>query len=384
MTLALSLALPPAVAGKPFVPADDGQVLERLPYRNTAQYRELKRLQAAAAAAPSHVAAATSLANAYYRISRTEGDPRFLGYAQAALMPWWNDADAPIPVLVTRATILQSNHEFERALVDLSKALARDPRNARALLVRASVLTARGNYDEARADCERLHGLVPDLNVVACTAGIDALTGKAQPAGAALDRSLAAIANPPPDARAWIESLLGEIAQRQDDPLAEKHFLAALTADPRDLYTLAAYCDWLLDRKRPEAVIPLAEKQPRVDALLLRLALAQKALRRPDAETSIATLRARFDASRARSDSVHRREEARFRLHLEGDPKLDLRLAQENWIVQREPSDLRILAEAAVATGDKEALETVRRWLAQTGLEYTAVHALVKHTGDRR
>jgi len=34
---------------------------------------------------------------------------------------------------------------------------------------------------------------------------------------------------------------------------------------------------------------------------------------------------------------------------------------------------LRILAEAAAATGDADALATVRRWLAETGLEYRAV-----------
>ena len=90
------------------------------------------------------------------------------------------------------------------------------------------------------------------------------------------------------------------------------------------------------------------------------------------------TLRARFDASRARGDTVHRREEARFQLHLNGDPKLALRLAQENWKIQREPADLRILAEAGHAMGDTSTRETVHQWLAATGLEYPAVAALVK------
>ena len=42
--------------------------------------------------------------------------------------------------------------------------------------------------------------------------------------------------------------------------------------------------------------------------------LAQQALQRPELATTVATLRARFDASRARGDTVHRREEARYRL----------------------------------------------------------------------
>jgi uncharacterized protein (TIGR02996 family) len=370
-------ALALVAAAAPFVPSDDAQVLERLPDRSTPQYRELRRLQAAAAAEPGNVDAATALARACYRISRSEGDPRFLGYAQAALRPWWKDAQAPTAVLVERATILQSNHEFESALADLDTAIARQPRHAPALLVRATVLAVQGRYTEARADCRRLQGLVREPYAVACAAGIDAVSGNARPASAAL-RAQAATLDTTPDARAWIESLLGEIAQRLEEPAAEAHFRTALAADPRDLYTRGAYADWLLDHGRAADVVPLLQDHARVDALLLRLALALKALRRPEAESSVAALRARFEASRARGDTVHRREEARFRLQLEGNPDAALRLAKENWSVQREPADLRILAEAARATGDAPARDTVRQWLEATGLEYPMVATAVE------
>src|SRR5437588_11570286 len=39
---------------------------------------------------------------------------------------------------------------------------------------------------------------------------------------------------------------------------------------------------------------------------------------------------------------VHIREEARFTLHLLNDPQTALKLAQENWQVQKESADLRI------------------------------------------
>src|SRR5258706_13296856 len=114
------------------------------------------------------------------------------------------------------------------------------------------------------------------------------------------------------------------------------------------------------------------------------MALAQKALQRPEADATIATLRARFAASRARGDVVPRREESRFALSLNGDAQAALRLALDNWNVQREPADLRVLAEAAAATGDPGAKEIVRQWLAQTGLEYPAVAALVEAGGGAR
>ena len=275
----LTLALVAPSMAEPFIPTDEAQVLERLPDRSALEYRELKILKARAAAEPGNVDAAVALADAYYRISRREGDPRYLGYAQAALTRWWNDPIAPTPVLLTRATILQSNHEFPRALEDLDKAIAREPETPRAILVRATVLTVQGQYEKALADCNNLHGITGDTYVLGCLASIHAVTGGAKVADEALRYWLSSAADTTPDARAWFESLLGEIAQRSGDPAADAHFRAALAADPRDLYTIGAYCDWLLEQNRAAEVIPLVENEQRVDGLLLRLALAQNALR---------------------------------------------------------------------------------------------------------
>ena len=361
----------------PFVPTDDAQVLERLAERNTPQYKELKVLQASLAQAPNDRSRAVALATAHVRIARQEGDPRYLGYAQSALAPWWSDPNAPTPVLVLRATIRQSLHDFDSAVADLGLALQREPRNGQALLTRATVLTVQGRYAEARSDCTKLYGVAPEIYLVTCIAAIDSLTGKARPAFESLARAMTTLPRIDAGGRAWGETLLGEMAHRLRDPAAETHFVAALQADPRDLYLIGAYSDWLLDQGRPADVVPLVVKETRVDPLVLRLGLAQQALRRPDSATTINTLRAQFDASRARGDTVHRREEARFQLHLNRDPRAALALARDNWRVQREPADLRILAEAAAATGDAEALDTARRWLAETGLEYPAVAALV-------
>lgn len=365
-------------AASPFLPTEDTQVLERLPERTTPQYRELKAMQAAAAQSPGNVGRATALATAYIKVSRAEGDPRYLGYAQAALAQWWKDPDPPSSVLVLRATILQSNHHFDAAVADLTKVLQRDPRNAQALLMRATVYAVRAKYAESRADCTRLAGLAPRVYATACIAAADSVTGKARPAYDSLRRALDSEPGGDAAAKAWAETLLGEIADRSGDPAAEAHFRAALAADPSDKYLVGAYSDWLLERKRPADVVPLVQNDARVDALLLRYALAQRALQRPELAATAAALRARFDASRARGDVIHLREEARFELHINGDTAAALRLARENWSVQREPADLRILAEAAAATGDAGARDTVKRWLADSGLEYPAVAALVK------
>lgn len=379
-----ALCLVAAVAqAAPFVPSDDAQVLERLPGGSAAQLRQLKSMQAAAAQSPNDLARATALATANIRASRLEGDPRFLGYAQAALSPWWKDPAAPTPVLLLRATILQSSHQFDPALADLGRVLEREPKHAQALLTRATVLTVMGRYREARGDCGRLTGIAPEVYSVVCMAAIDSLTGNAGPAYATVQKTLRTTSRIDSAGRTWGETLLGEIAHRRGDSGAEAHFRAALAGE-RDIYLLGTYGDWLLDQGRAAEVIELLGNETRIDPLLLRLALAQAALKRPDAAASIETLRARYEASRARLDASHQRDNARFELALAGDPRQALTLALENWKVQREPADLRILAEAAAAAGDAAALGIVKQWLAETGLEYPAVAALVAAKGPAK
>ncbi len=365
-----------AVVAAPFLPTDDAQVLERLPSRSTPQFRDLKALQAAAASAPGDLTRALPLATAYIRASRVEGDPRFLGYAQAALAPWWKDPEAPTRVLVLRATILQSSHQFAAAQADLDRVLQREPRNVQAILTRATILTVQGNFAAARPDCQRLDGLAPPIYRVICLAAIDSVTGKAGTAYDALQGALQSAPRVDDAGRVWAETLLAEIAHRRRDPAAEGHFRAALGVGDKDAYLLGAYADWLLEQDRPADVLALLQGESRNDTLLLRLALAQRALARPEAAKSIETLRARFDASHARGDTVHARENARFELALRNDARSALPYALDSWKVQREPADLRILAEAAAAANDVAALGTVRRWLAETGIEYPAVAAL--------
>jgi tetratricopeptide (TPR) repeat protein len=369
------------VSAAPFLPTDDAQVLEHLPGRDTAQFRQLKPLQVAAAQAPNDLARSVALASAYIRVSRLEGDPRFLGYAQATLAPWWRDPAAPTAVLMLRATILQSSHQFDAAIADLNKVSQREPRNAQALLTRATVLTVQSRYLEARVDCSRLLAVAPEIYGTICIAAIDSMTGKVSAAYETLQHALGALMRIDNAARDWGQTLLGEIAHRRRDPAAEGHFRAALNVGDRDLYLLGAYSDWLLDQGRPAEVIDLLQNESRIDPLLLRLALAQQALMRPEAAASIELLRARFDASHARGDTVHQRENARFELVLRGNPRSALPYAVENWKVQREPADLRILAEVAAATNDAAALATVKQWLAETHLEYPAVEALVSGRG---
>jgi hypothetical protein len=363
------IAVAPAAA-KPFVPSSDDVVVERLPEQGDPALKELKRIRAGLAGDPRNLDIAAGAARRAIEAARATGDPRFLGQAQAALTPWWIAADPPSVALLLRATLKQSQHDFDGSIRDLDHLLDREPANGQALLTRATVLTVRGRYADAQRDCRKLGRLTSALVVTSCMAGATSLSGGADDAYRDLVQALARPGDPP-GIRAWALTLAAEIAARRGDvDAADMHFRDAFALDPRDAYLRAAYADFLLDNGRPRDALPLLRDETRNDSLLLRLALAEQAL--PDARASLdlhrADLAARFDAARARGDKLHQREEARFRLAIEGNTQGALALARENWSVQREPADLRILAEAARAANDAGAQKIVDDWIAATCL----------------
>src|SRR5262245_31215690 len=87
--LFLGVVFPLLALGAPHLPKDDAVVLERLPLRRAdPTAAELRALRAAAAARPDDARAAAALARRYFELAMAEGDPRYVGYAEAALRPW--------------------------------------------------------------------------------------------------------------------------------------------------------------------------------------------------------------------------------------------------------------------------------------------------------
>jgi hypothetical protein len=114
--------------------------------------------------------------------------------------------------------------------------------------------------------------------------------------------------------------------------------------------------------------------------LLLRLAEAETLLQMPAAKAHVQTLDDRFAAAKLRGDTTHRAEEARFQLRLRKNTALAVQLASANYQVQKEPRDLRVLLEAALAAQDATAGKPGRDWLQRTGFEDARIRALAAQT----
>ena len=374
--LTLGFVLIAALAGvaaraAPYTPQSDDVVLERLPFKAAApEGRELRELRRAFAEQPQSLERALALARRYFELAGAEGDPRYVGYAEAVIRPWSDTVEPPVESLVMRALVRQYRHEFDAALADLARAAERDAANTEIWAWRAAILLVQADYAGARDACARLAPLTSSLHATACNAAIDGRTGKSAKSYDELARALARRPDANPDLKLWIQTRLAEAAlQLGRDELAERHFKAALTLGLTDGFLLAAYADFLLDRGRPAEVLGLLKDWERSDVLLLRLTLAEQAIKHPSTAAHIAMIKERFDASALRGDKLHQQDEARFHLYLLADATGALRLAQENFRVEREPSDARILLEAALAAKDPRAAQPALDWLRASGYE---------------
>jgi tetratricopeptide (TPR) repeat protein len=319
------------VEAAPYIPSDPQQVLEKLP-QSINSSTQLAQLRTQLSNNPSDIDLATQLAQLYIEQARQEGDPRFIGYAQAALAPWWKLDNPPAKVLILRATLLQSRHHFDLALTDLDALLALAPGNGQAWITRATILQVQGNYAQALKSCAQLTNLAPVLITLTCNNSIRHLNGEARQSYVVLKTAFNEDTENNPGIDIWILTLLAEMANRLGDTAAaEQHFLAAIKIEDPDSYLLGAYSDFLLDQKRAREVVNLLKTKTKIDPLLLRYAEALNLLGAKDAPLQIQRLKQTFAAASMRGDTVHQREQARFELRLMHNPKRALQLAKLNW-----------------------------------------------------
>jgi Tfp pilus assembly protein PilF len=371
-----------AALAAPYVPADDGLILETGLPTVDPRMREMRALAGRMREHPDDLATAMLLASRQLAMGVAEADPRFIGYARGTLTRWWHDDAATPPLRILRARILQAQHDFALAAADLRAALREAPDAAQALLVLASIDEVTGDLAEAKDACTHFGILRPGLAAAACAASIGSLSGAAEASETALADAIDRYPTADWNERLWAHTILGEIAVRREDAAAERYFQQALALNRRDVYALTVYADYLLDQGRATEVLRLLQGFERVDALYLRLALAAQA----SGDTRFPAYRddvgARYEAARRQGDTVHLRDASRYALEIGHDGLAALEFARQNWSLHKTPYDARTLLAAAIACHDPAAAKPIVDWVAATGLKDRAVERLAQRLGS--
>ena len=301
----------------PFTPQSDSEVIERLPGRaSDPAVKRVDSLRKQLTARPNDAALRVDIARRYFEMAMAQGDPRYVGYASAALAPMApmaQSATASSGYWVVLGLIQQFSHDFEGALTSLAKAGQLDPASAEPALWRAAIFMVQARYTEALAECERLKTLAEPAIGTGCRTYAQATTGQLEAAFQTLSNAVKATPQQAPELLLWQYTRLAEMASRLDRfDIAEAYFKQALKIGITDQFLLGAYSDFLLLRQRPAEVLGLLVDWERSDVLLLRLALAGRVAKDKRAADWAAQLRDRFQAAELRGDRLHEQEAARL------------------------------------------------------------------------
>ena len=378
------VSIPDAPYRAPYVPTRDDEILQQVPAASDPAVHKMAILRAELNLNPGNLRTAAQLAFAYLGFGRRLGDAHYAGYAEAVIAPWMASGSPPETALVLQATILQVRHEFDPARKLLEQALARNPRNVQARLTLATIDTVQGHYVAAERACGQIGRTAGLAASVGCAANLREYQGQARQSIALLEQANVDGPSQSRESGAWVQGLLAESFERLGDwTSAEAHYRKALTYTPDDNFLLVAYADFLLDRHRPREVLALLADHTQSDTAFLRLALAQAALKSPDTSRYTWIMAARFEALKQRGSYYFGREQARFALQLQHDPQAALTLAEQNWQVQHEPWDARVLLEAAQAADRPDAAKPALAFLRESKLEDPIIEPLARQLQTR-
>ena len=370
--LAVAAATPVAAAPDRFVPADPGFVVASI--QQSQPDDELRPLLDAWRADRS-AATTAALATAFIERARSRREPTYFGRAEAVLAPQASRPHAAAALRRLYAEVLQYRHDFSGAEKLLDTVLNEQAHDVDARLMRASVRLVRGDFEGARADCAQLAASGGDIAVPGFACFAEALAG-----GGELDRALALLSLPAhprnlaPAGGAYLLATRGELRERGDNFAgAIADYRTALSLAPTDDSIRAALADTLVASGMvDEARETLAVDKAGVALLVRRAALTDG----PQRIELVSRATSWLALEAARGDALHFREAAMLAL-VKGDPARALAAAQANFEIQRELPDVRVLARAARAAGDADALAALRQWLLDTGYRDSVTESIV-------
>jgi tetratricopeptide (TPR) repeat protein len=318
------------------------------------------------------------LAESYIELGRRTTEPRYFGRAEALLLQHLTAPSAPAGLRLQLADILQYRHEYAPAVAQIDQALAQQPSNARAHLMRAAIRQAAGAFADARADCGQVLASGDTFAGSVCMGQVMGMTGQIERARTLLTNLIERLPALPARYSGWALTALADLEERSGNlAAAETNLRRAVTGNPYDYYARLTLADLLLGQRRTNEVSVLLRDMPQSESTLLRLAESRAISGTVASSSELAALKDRFDSARARGERIHARDLARFNLRLLANPAAALQAARSNWAQQHEPIDARLLIECAQAAGDSSAIAEVSDWQRRTHYQDVKLAALL-------
>jgi len=381
---------------QPYTPESPDTVVDTLPPAIVELAADIRRQQTSSATDTVDPNQILSQAMTAYQLAASSGDARAYGRTLSILKRWPDDTQPPAMYRILLAAVLQHNHAFAEALNQLQAITGAGPDAGnssaymQALMITAQIGLVTGDYARVAQSCDALRSAARRPLYVNCQAQLDGVTGNAREALDLVDDTLrnstrlnALDYQELFTTAAIINHRLGDVAQ------AESYYQNALRLAPELGYLRVNFANLLLEQGRHNELIQWlspeddATLNPELSILLARGLQARGTaddLQRAD--NMVSRLARDFDLAFMRNEAIPYKEYAQYALHLARQPSAALQAARENWSVQKEPSDTRLLASAAAASDDRATLSEIEQWVNRIGTEDSRLQEiLASHQG---
>lgn len=292
------------------------------------------------------------------------GNARYLAAAKTALRPWWHEAQPVVEIWLTRARILQTEHQFLQAATDLEKLNAGRGQSLEALLLETDAWRRAGRIDKARKACIAI-AFNQRLDLASyCTAEILLAIGDFNRAHQLAKQAAQSKNNMPVNQRIWALAIYADSQVAIGEPeAAAQSWTKIMRTGIAPVSYVIGFADVLLKLERWTEVIKLLDDAVNTDAILLRLVRALKKA----GDSRYLALQKKLEKrmriiARSSSADLHLHELALFAFWIEDDPGVALKLALRNWELQKSWEDTELVLQLARLTGDAEVVKLIESW----------------------
>jgi tetratricopeptide (TPR) repeat protein len=288
---------------KPFTPKDLNQVI--LTLDESAEHQKISSLLIKLEKDKNNVELLDELVTLYTKLAKEKSDGSYMGYAKAILLPYLDRYPDSYILRMHYIDILQYTHHFDEALEELSKVQKTDLKNPQPFVIEASIYQAKGDFSQALQVCKQLLFRGSSLLSATCITTMQSNLGKVEQNYKVLKETYEKSDNAEKSERSWALISLADMAYRLNRKEEAMAYLDdALGLNKNDYYARKKLAEIYIEDKKYEEAEALLEPYTFVDALLIRLSVAQQSLNK-DIKLGKATLISQLKVLKMRNEKPH-------------------------------------------------------------------------------
>jgi hypothetical protein len=250
------------------------------------------------------------------------------------------------------ARVLQKEHQFTRAIEVANTVIEKHPSHVNTHLLLANMLMTQGKFEQAKQHCVSLIGAASVITVTTCVLDIQSQQGQ-------LQQSYQSLLDITQNKKISLttKQVLSEMAFRLNKLTEALEHINSIDLSKAPVSLIVLWADIQLSQNNPEQVLNTLSqfsnlKSQLEDAVLLRLAIAEKRSTHKVSDQWQTRMQQRVNLREQRQDTFHANDLANYYIHVQVDKAKAQYWANINWQQAKMSTDQHLLHQANAMARD--------------------------------